>query len=87
MSPGETISTTSLANNDPSPEANLVQVNADDVWALGVEGQGVVVAGADTGVAWQHAALKRQYRGWDEATQTASHDYNWHDAIHNPNTP
>ena len=76
-----------LAGSDPSPEANLTKVNADDVWALGIEGQNVVVAGADTGVAWQHAALKKQYRGWNDSTQTVDHNYNWHDAIHNPNTP
>ncbi|MGI8731933.1 MAG: S8 family serine peptidase [Pyrinomonadaceae bacterium] len=77
----------SLLAADPAPEPGLLKVNADDVWALGVLGRGVVVAGSDTGVAWRHAALKKQYRGWNEATQTANHSYNWHDAIHNPNTP
>ena len=61
-------------------EQNLIRVNADDVWALGYTGQGTVVAGQDTGYEWDHPALKNQYRGWDGAT--ASHDYNWHDAIH-----
>lgn len=79
--------TNSLLTADPSPEPGLLKVNADDVWAMGIQGRGVVVAGSDTGVAWQHAALKKQYRGWNEATQTANHSYNWHDAIHNPNTP
>ena len=72
---------------DLAPEPGLLKVNADEVWALGVLGEGVVVAGSDTGVAWQHDALKKQYRGWNESTQTANHSYNWHDAIHNPNTP
>lgn len=58
-------------------------VNADDAWALGFRGQGAVVAGADTGVRWTHEAVKSKYRGWNGST--ASHDYNWHDAIHNPN--
>ena len=80
------VSSTALANADPNPEANLLNVNADDVWALGVMGQGVVVAGSDTGVFWQHAAIKNQYRGWDKATQTANHNYNWHDSIHAQNT-
>jgi len=62
-------------------EGNITRVNADDVWALGYTGQGVVVAGQDTGYEWDHPALKNQYRGWDGAT--ADHDYNWHDAIHN----
>ena len=79
--------TATTATPDLAPEPGLLKVNADDVWALGVLGQGVVVAGSDTGVAWQHAAVKKQYRGWNEATQTANHSYNWHDAIHNPNTP
>ena len=67
-------------------ETNLVRVHADDAWALGHTGQGIVVAGQDTGYDWDHPALQRQYRGWDGATVV--HDYNWHDAIHqdDPNT-
>jgi serine protease AprX len=61
-------------------EDNISRVHADDVWALGHTGQGVVVAGQDTGYDWDHPALETQYRGWDGAT--ADHDYNWHDAIH-----
>ncbi|HEX8684969.1 MAG TPA: S8 family serine peptidase, partial [Pyrinomonadaceae bacterium] len=78
-------SSASLTAADPSPEPGLVRVNADDVWALGYEGQGVVVAGADTGVRWTHAALKNRYRGWNGST--ASHDYNWHDSIHTGTWP
>jgi len=63
-------------------EWNLQQVNADDVWALGYEGQGAVIGGQDTGYDWQHPALKNAYRGWDGSQ--ANHDYNWHDAIHAP---
>jgi uncharacterized repeat protein (TIGR01451 family) len=61
-------------------EWNVALVNADDVWALGYHGEGVVVAGQDTGYQWDHPALINQYRGWDGTT--ATHDYNWHDAIH-----
>ena len=61
-------------------EPNLQRVHADDVWALGYTGQGIVVAGQDTGYDWDHPALIRQYRGWDG--DTPDHDYNWHDAIH-----
>jgi subtilisin family serine protease len=74
----------SLATLDPNPEAGLLKVGADAAWALGVTGRGVVVAGADTGVFWEHPALKSKYRGWDGAA--ADHNYNWHDAIKNPNT-
>ncbi len=68
-------------------EGNITRVNADDVWALGYTGQGVVVAGQDTGYDWDHPALKSQYRGWNGLL--ADHDYNWHDAIHenDPHTP
>jgi len=78
-------STTNLTLADPNPEPGLLRVNADDVWALGYEGQGVVVAGADTGVRWTHLALMNRYRGWNGTT--ASHDYNWKDAVHIPNWP
>ena len=65
-------------------EWNIQSVKAPDVWALGYHGEGRVVAGADTGVQWDHPALKSQYRGWDG--HTVNHDYNWHDATpdHSP---
>jgi subtilisin family serine protease len=58
---------------------NLHQVGADPVWDMGYRGQGVVVAGQDTGFDWQHPALRHSYRGWDETTGQADHAYNWHD--------
>jgi len=61
-------------------EWNVVRVEADQVWNLGFEGQGVVVGGQDTGYDWDHPALVGTYRGWDGAS--ASHAYSWHDAIH-----
>lgn len=57
----------------------VTRVNADDVWALGFRGQGVVVAGQDTGYDWDHPALIAQYRGSDGVVD---HNYNWHDSIH-----
>jgi serine protease AprX len=60
------------------PSINHVGANA--AWDLGYRGQGAVVAGADTGVHWTHSALRRQYRGFDAASGTANHNYNWHDA-------
>ncbi len=61
-------------------EPGISYVRAPLIWNLGYTGQGVVVAGADTGYRWTHAALKNAYRGWNGTT--ASHDYNWHDSIH-----
>lgn len=63
-----------------SIEWNILKVNADDVWAEGVNGAGAVIAGQDTGYDWDHPALKNQYRGWNGAS--ADHNYSWWDAIH-----
>lgn len=63
-------------------EWNLVKVRASEVWSAGFTGQGVVVAGQDTGYQWSHPALKNSYRGWDGVQ--ANHNYSWHDAIHPP---
>jgi serine protease AprX len=61
-------------------EPGIVYTHAPDVWALGFNGQNIVVASADTGVRWTHNALKPHYRGWNGVT--ADHNYNWHDSIH-----
>ena len=61
-------------------EQSIDFVNATDAWALGYRGQGAVVASADTGVRWTHNAIKNQYRGFDPATGTADHNYNWRDS-------
>jgi len=60
----------------------VLRVEAPWAWEQGITGEGVVVAAQDTGQDWTHEALKRAYRGYDPATDTANHDYNWHDAIH-----
>jgi subtilisin family serine protease len=65
------------------PEWGVQQIGAPIFWAEGITGQGVVVAGQDTGYDWDHPALIDKYRGWNGST--AVHDYNWHDAIHVPN--
>jgi serine protease AprX len=62
------------------PESGVTNVNAPSVWALGFTGQGMVVGNEDTGMRWDHNALKPKYRGWDGAT--ADHNFNWHDSIH-----
>ena len=59
-------------------EWNVAQVKAPQVWALGYNGKGIVVAGTDTGVQWDHVSLKSHYRGWNGTK--ADHSYSWHDA-------
>ncbi len=75
--------------SDPALNAigdNLVSVGAARVWQeLGVRGKGIVVAGQDTGVDWNHPALKSHYRG-NQAGGTVNHNYNWHDSIHKIDT-
>ena len=63
-------------------EWGVSRVKAPWAWSQGYTGQGIVVAGQDTGYAWDHPALINAYRGYDPATGIADHDYNWHDSIH-----
>lgn len=70
---------------DPAKALNAIEwgvarIGAPDVWAAGFLGQGVLVAGQDTGYQWDHPALKAAYAGWNGTT--AVHDYHWWDAIH-----
>ncbi len=60
-------------------EWGVQRVGAPALWARGIRGQGVVVAGQDTGYQWDHPALRTAYRGWNGST--ASHHHHWHDAI------
>jgi subtilisin family serine protease/regulation of enolase protein 1 (concanavalin A-like superfamily) len=84
--PGAGLGIESIEAVAAGPGSNLVRIGAPDVWAAGFTGQGVVVAGADTGYDWTHPALKGKYRGWNGTT--ADHNYNWHDAIHSaPGNP
>ena len=69
-----------IARGPEDIEWGIDMINADDVWALGYTGQGVVVGGADTGYEWFHPAIQNKYRGWDGTNE--DHSYNWHDAIH-----
>ncbi len=69
----------SVQSRDETPEWGLRMIKADSAWLQNIKGQGVVVAGQDTGYDWEHPAIKSKYRG-DGATP--DHNYNWHDAIH-----
>jgi subtilisin family serine protease len=63
-----------------SPEWGVRAINADDVWATGVTGQGITVANLDTGVDGNHPALRAAYRGFDPATGTVDDNYNFFDS-------
>lgn len=81
-----------LANQQPAPllqspntiEYGVQNVNAPQVWAMGFTGQGIVIGNQDTGMQWDHPALKPHYRGWNAGTNTADHNYNWYDGVRAP---
>jgi hypothetical protein len=65
-----------------APEADLTwgieKIGADQVWtSYGKKGEGMVIGVVDTGVQWDHSALKGSYRGWNGSV--ADHDYSWWD--------
>ncbi len=71
-------------------EPNISFVYAPEVWASGFTGQGTVMAGNDTGLAWDHPALKSKYRGClnPPTCNLIDHNYNWWDATGTyPNIP
>src|SRR5438552_61106 len=78
--PGAAADASSQPGAPATIEPGIVYTHAPDVWALGFNGQNIVVASADTGQRWTHNALKPHYRGWNGVV--ADHNYNWHDSIH-----
>ena len=63
---------------------NLERVNAELVWdEYGLDGAGVVIGFIDTGVDWEHPALKYSWRGHEESDP----DYNWYDPVHHRPMP
>ncbi len=64
---------------------NIDEVKAPQVWSQYTRGTGVVVGSADTGVRWDHPALKSRYRGWNGTS--ANHNYNWYDPVANTSAP
>ncbi|PIR22237.1 MAG: peptidase S8 [Deltaproteobacteria bacterium CG11_big_fil_rev_8_21_14_0_20_45_16] len=66
--------------SDSNAGDNIAFTEAEKVWnETGVRGEGIVVAGQDTGVEWDHPALIQQYRGSN--TTLVNHNYHWFDAI------
>ncbi len=71
--------------SEPEPQKigvppHLKTIQVDKVWEeLQVFGDGIIIAGQDTGYFWRHNALKSKYRGTH--AQGVEHDYNWLDAV------
>lgn len=63
-------------------EWGVAKIGAPALWTAGHTGSGIVYATADTGVQWDHPALKSRYRGWRATRGKARHSYSWWDAVH-----
>ena len=61
---------------------NVTKVNADDVWALGYTGQGIIVAVIDTGVRYTHTDIANNM--WDGGTDYPHHGW---DFVNDDNDP
>ena len=70
------------ASNTREITQNVLQVNADDVWATGNTGQGVVVAVIDTGVRYTHVDVADHL--WDGGSEFPHHGY---DVYNHDNDP
>jgi hypothetical protein len=70
-----------------STQWGLDNIGAPAVWEnFGFRGEGIVVANIDTGVEFDHPALRRQYRGV-KADGTVDHNYSWYDPASICGTP
>lgn len=69
------------SNQTASREAEwgIKQINADSVWRMGYQGDGITVGGQDTGYDFDNSLLLQKYRGTEG--DSVDHNYNWHDAI------
>ena len=61
-------------------EWGIQKIKADSVWQMGYQGEGVVVAGQDTGYDFDNGLILPKYRGYTDE-MNIDHNYNWHDAI------
>src|SRR5699024_3567552 len=76
-----------LTDSEVEPQAelenvewNVERLHAPSVWKMGYDGAGTVVATIDSGVEWDHPALKEKYRGYDQETGEVDHNFHWFDA-------
>ena len=75
-----------IASTD-SIEWNIDRVRAPKVWEMGFDGAGTVVATIDSGVEWDHPALKEKYAGYNAATGEVDHTYSFFDAVRGETEP
>lgn len=87
ITPTSSMETTSVSDQS-TVEWGVERVGAPQVWDMGIDGSGIVVASIDTGVQWDHPALIEKYRGYNPANPNQpDHQYNWFDAIGDKEAP
>lgn len=65
---------------------NIKHIGAPEVWDIyGITGEGIVIGIIDTGVDWEHPALKQSWRGYDQGVTDSA--YNWYDFINSSLLP
>ncbi len=74
------IPTAQLENVTNNIEWNIDKVGAPQVWSMGIDGSGIVVANLDTGVEVNHPALQRKWRGYDANGNVVNPELSWFDA-------
>lgn len=70
------------AENFTSMTENIYKVNADDVWAMGYTGDGVIVAVIDSGVNYNHVDVADHL--WDGGAEFPNHGYNTYENNNDP---
>lgn len=69
-------------------EWNVERIGAPEVWSSGITGEGIVVANLDSGVDYNHPALKTKYRGYNsEDPNNQTNEFNWYDAVGSASHP
>ena len=87
LNPVEEVKTSEAPAADDEIEWNVDRVGAPAAWDTGIDGSGTVIASIDTGVEWDHPALKEKYRGYDAATGEVDHQFSWFDATAGEDEP
>jgi bacillopeptidase F (M6 metalloprotease family) len=67
-------------NQTNNIEWNIARVGAPEVWAMGIDGSGTVVANLDTGVDLTHPAVQSSWRGFNSEGDVTNPELSWYDA-------